>query len=42
LRREEVKDGDELMPASLLFEQKHNSRYRYTKLQGRTPLARCN
>jgi putative transposase len=39
LRREEVKDGAELVPASLLFEQKHNSRYRYTKLQGRTPQA---
>lgn len=39
LRREKVQDGAELLPASLLFEQKHNSRYRYTKLQGRTPLA---
>jgi putative transposase len=39
LRREEVKEGDGLGPASLVFEQKHNSRYRYTKLQGRTPQA---
>jgi len=39
LRRAEVKDGNQLRLASLLFEQKHNSRYRYTKLQGRTPQA---
>ena len=39
LRREDVKGGNELTPASLVFEQKHNSRYRYTKLQGRTPQA---
>jgi putative transposase len=39
LRREEVADGAELASASLVFEQKHNSRYRYTKLQGRTPQA---
>ena len=39
LRREEVKGAAELGAASLAFEQKHNSRYRYTKLDGRTPLA---
>jgi hypothetical protein len=39
LRREELKQSAELAPASLVFEQKHNSRYRYTKLQGRTPQA---
>jgi putative transposase len=30
---------EDLMRESLAFEQKHNSRYRYTKLQGRTPQA---
>ena len=39
LRREDIKGADELGPAALVFEQKHNSRYRYTKLQGRTPQA---
>lgn len=39
LRREDVKGADELGAASLLFEQKHNSRYRYSKLRGRTPQA---
>src|SRR5260370_7762038 len=34
-----MKSADELGPQSLLFEQKHNSRYRYSKLQGKTPLA---
>jgi len=29
----------DLGPESLLFEQKHNSRYRYSKLQGQTPQA---
>jgi transposase InsO family protein len=28
---------EDLLRESLTFEQKHNSRYRYTKLQGRTP-----
>ena len=37
LRRLTLKDMDELRYESLLFEQKHNTRYRYTKLQGRTP-----
>lgn len=37
LRRVEMKQLDELRRESLLFEQKHNTRYRYTKLQGRTP-----
>lgn len=39
LRREDVKGADELGAASLVFEQKHNSRYRYSKLRGRTPQA---
>lgn len=37
LRRVAMKGIDELRRESLLFEQKHNTRYRYTKLQGRTP-----
>lgn len=39
LRREDIKGATELGPASLVFEQKHNSRYRYSKLRGRTPQA---
>ncbi len=39
LRREDIKDANDLSGASLLFEQKHNSRYRYSKLRGRTPQA---
>jgi putative transposase len=39
LRRADINGEDELRAASLLFEEKHNSRYRYTKLQGRTPQA---
>src|SRR5260370_37097412 len=39
LRKIGMKSADELGPQSLLFEQKHNSRYRYSKLQGTTPLA---
>ncbi len=39
MRREDVKGADELGAASLVFEQKHNSRYRYSKLRGRTPQA---
>lgn len=37
LRRVTMKGIDELRRESLAFEQKHNTRYRYTKLQGRTP-----
>lgn len=37
LRRVAMKGIDELRRESLVFEQKHNTRYRYTKLQGRTP-----
>ena len=37
LRRVTMKGIDELRRESLVFEQKHNTRYRYTKLQGRTP-----
>jgi hypothetical protein len=29
---------DELREGTLVFEQKHNSRYRYSKLNGKTPL----
>lgn len=38
LRRVTMKGVDELRHESLVFEQKHNTRYRYTKLQGRTPM----
>ncbi len=38
LARVEVPDAPALRPASLAFEQKHNSRYRYSKLGGQTPL----
>ncbi len=34
----EIPDGAELRPASLAFEARHNSRYRYARLHGRTPL----
>jgi transposase-like protein/transposase InsO family protein len=37
LRRVTMKGSDELRRESLRFEQRHNARYRYTKLQGRTP-----
>lgn len=37
LRRTEMKDAEDLRKQSLLFEQHHNSRYRYSKLNGRTP-----
>ena len=37
LRRVTMRGIEELRRESLRFEQKHNSRYRYTKLQGRTP-----
>ena len=37
LRRVAMKGIDQLRRESLFFEQKHNTRYRYTKLQGRTP-----
>ena len=39
LRRVFMKEEEDLRRESLLFEQKHNTRYRYTKLQGRTPQA---
>ena len=39
LRRVVMKKEEDLRRESLLFEQKHNTRYRYTKLQGRTPQA---
>lgn len=37
LRRVAMKGIDDLRRESLVFEQKHNTRYRYSKLQGRTP-----
>jgi len=37
LRTVAMKNEDDLSRESLLFEQKHNSQYRYSKLQGRTP-----
>jgi transposase InsO family protein len=38
LKRVQIAGESELRQQSLLFEQKHNSRYRYSKLKGRTPL----
>jgi transposase InsO family protein len=38
LARVEMVDEQALREQSLLFEQKHNRRYRYSKLHGRTPL----
>jgi transposase InsO family protein len=35
----EAPDFAGLRPASLAFEARHNARYRYTRLQGQTPLA---
>lgn len=37
LRRVVMQGEDELRQQSLIFEQKHNTRYRYSKLRGRTP-----
>jgi len=37
LRRVLMQGAEELYQESLIFEAKHNTRYRYTKLQGRTP-----
>ena len=37
LRRVIMQGAEELYRESLVFETKHNTRYRYTKLQGRTP-----
>lgn len=37
LRRVMMQGATELHRESLIFEAKHNTRYRYTKLQGRTP-----
>lgn len=39
LRRVVMREEEDLRRESLLFEHKHNTRYRYTKLQGRTPQA---
>jgi transposase InsO family protein len=39
LARVAMPDAAALRPAHLAFEHKHNSRYRYTKLGGQTPLA---
>jgi transposase InsO family protein len=38
LARTDLPEAAALRPAHLAFEQKHNSRYRYTKLGGQTPL----
>jgi hypothetical protein len=38
LVRVDVPEAAALRPAHLAFEQKHNSRYRYSKLGGQTPL----
>lgn len=37
LRRVTMQGAEDLYRESLVFEAKHNTRYRYTKLQGRTP-----
>jgi transposase len=37
LRRVMMRGAEDLYRESLVFEAKHNTRYRYTKLQGRTP-----
>lgn len=37
LRRVMMQGAEDLYRESLVFEAKHNTRYRYTKLQGRTP-----
>ncbi|MGH9873704.1 MAG: helix-turn-helix domain-containing protein [Pyrinomonadaceae bacterium] len=37
LRRVIMQGAEDLYRESLVFEAKHNTRYRYTKLQGRTP-----
>jgi putative transposase len=37
LRRVLMQGAEDLYRESLIFEAKHNTRYRYTKLQGRTP-----
>jgi putative transposase len=37
LRRVPMQGEEELRQQSLIFEQKHNTRYRYSKLRGRTP-----
>lgn len=37
LRRVMMQGAPDLLRESLVFEAKHNTRYRYTKLQGRTP-----
>jgi hypothetical protein len=37
LRRVTMRGAEDLYRESLVFEAKHNTRYRYTKLQGRTP-----
>ena len=39
LRRVPMHSGEELLQESLRFEERHNSRYRYSKLGGKTPLA---
>lgn len=39
LRKVTMSGADQLGKQSLLFEQKHNSCYRYSKLSGKTPLA---
>lgn len=37
-RRIELSSETDLSPQSLLFEERHNARYRYSKLNGKTPL----
>lgn len=39
LRRVVMASAEELLRESLLFEERHNSRYRYSKLGGKTPRA---
>jgi transposase InsO family protein len=42
LRKVTMHSQEDLKRESLLFEQKHNSRYRYSKLGGKTPLQRLS
>jgi putative transposase len=37
-RRTQLVSGAELVPQSQLFEERHNARYRYSKLNGKTPM----
>lgn len=42
LRRVELGSRNDLVPECLLFESRHNTRYRYVKLNGKTPMEALN